>query len=193
MLLSKRFFFSRLPQIGVLCAAVALSACGYHPLYGQNSVSAQSQADLANIYVEPIKDRAGQLLRSALTHRLSPKAQNRTRIFKLEVTIDESISELAVERDASATRGNLTLTANYTLTRATNGQIMTAGAITTVSSYNILSSDFATLSAENDSRERAINNLAETLRMRLAIYFQGPGSATARQNSTAYQPGRIQP
>lgn len=180
MLLSKRFFFSRFTQIGVLCAAVALSACGYRPLYGQNAVSTQAQADLASIYIAPIEDRAGQMLRSALSHRLSPKATNVKRLFTLDVTIEESIAELAVERDASATRGNLTLTAQYTLVRPSNGQIMTSGSATTVSSYNILTSDFATFSAKNDARTRAIDDLAETLRLRLAIYFQGPGSSAGR-------------
>ncbi|OEJ64121.1 LPS assembly lipoprotein LptE [Magnetovibrio blakemorei] len=180
MLLFKRFFFSRFIQIGVLCAAVALSACGYRPLYGQNSVSTQSQADLASIYITPIDNRAGQMLRSALSHRLMPKATNVKKLFKLNVTIEESITELAVERDASATRGNLTLTAKYSLERAANGQTMTSGSTKTVSSYNILTSDFATFSAENDARSRAIDDLAETMRMRLAIYFQGPGSSAGR-------------
>lgn len=185
MLLSKRFFYSRALQLGLICTVLAVSACGYQPLYGKSTLSNQSVAQLAEIYVAPIEDRAGQKFRSALTHRLSPTAQPGRRLFTLDVTLEESISTLAVERDASATRGNLTLTATYTLVKVADGKTMTSGSVTTISSYNILKSDFATLSAEKNSRTRAIENLADALRTRLAIYFQSLGSSALNQSSGA--------
>ncbi len=191
MSLFKRTVSRRLAPLCLLCAALVLSACGYRPLFGQNNVSTQTLTNLASIRVTSIADRVGQMLHSALTHRLSPKAHQAQQRFTLHVTLNESLATLAVERDASATRTNLTLTAYYKLIRSGDGKPMTSGSVRTVSSYNILASDFATLTAQNDSRSRAVEDLAETLRLRLAIYFQGPGLVAPQ--SPVGQTRRVQP
>lgn len=151
--------------------ALWLAACGYQPLYGQNAGGEATQRHLASIHVKTIADRDGQRMRTALKQRLAPRARNLTKVYELNVTLNESVSELAVERNAFATRANLSLTANYSLTNQQREELLNAK-VNTVASYNILTSDFATLAAKDDARKRAIEDLADTLRTRLAAYFK---------------------
>ena len=167
---------TRVPALSaLLIAGLVTGACGYRPLYGQSTTGPSAQRHLESINVKPISDRAGQMMRTALTRRLSPHTKRAMQAYDINITLGEAVSTLAVEQNAFATRSNLTLTANYVLTRRTDQLALTSGSIKSVASYNILASEFATKAAKDDSRRRAIQDVSETLRTRLAIYFQGPG------------------
>ena len=161
--------------VALLIAGSLISACGYKPLYGQNANTPNAQRHLDSINVKPIPDRVGQMMRTSLIRGLSPQAKRSVHAYDISIKLDESVSTLAVERNAFATRANLTLSANYVLTRRADQLKLSAGSVKSVSSYNILASDFATKAARDDSRKRAIQDVSDTLRTRLAIYFQGPG------------------
>ena len=172
----------------LLIAGLSLSACGYRPLYGQSATKPAAQQHLESVYIKPIPDRVGQMMRTALTRRLSPHGAKSAQTYDVTITLDESVSTLAVERNAFATRANLSLSANYLLTRRADHATLTSGTVKSVASYNILASDFATKAAKDDSRNRAIQDVADTLRTRLAIYFQGPG-----QNQPPLSSGTLRP
>lgn len=165
---------SALLKVFVLGAALALAACGYRPLYGQVASDPAVTRHMEAITVQPIPERSGQLMRTALKRRLHPKGQPQS-LYKLDVTLTERTQNLAEERSGFVTRANLMLTATYTLSRVQDGAMLTNGRSQMVASYNILDSDYATLSAEDDARERAIDSVADDIRTRLAIWFQGPG------------------
>ena len=165
---------SRIVATFALCAGLALSACGYRPLYGQNAADPQATQHMAAIHVMPMADRSGQMMRTALVRRLNVKGQPQT-LYKLNVRLSESLQQLAEQRSGFVTRANLTITAEYSLTRADDAGALTSGSVQSVASYNILDSDFATLSAQEDARKRAIESLSDDIRTRLAIFFQGPG------------------
>jgi len=172
----------------LLIAASVVSACGYKPLYGQNTSAPSAQRHLESINVKPIPDRIGQMMRTAMMRGLSPRAKRSAQAYDISITLDEAVSTLAVEQNAFATRANLTLTANYVLTRRADLLSLASGSVKSVSSYNILASEFATKSAKNDSRKRAIQDVSNTLRTRLAIYFQGPG----QRQPAIQQPGKLE-
>jgi len=154
-------------------AAALLSACGFQPVYGERR--AAGAATLATIEIDRIEDRSGQQLRTLLRTRLTPRGQTGRPQFRLSVTLTESKSELAIRRDESATRANLTLTTRFTLTRLPPyppGSITRTASST--NSYNVLDSEFATLSAENDARKRALRSLAEAIRIRIATAINNP-------------------
>lgn len=171
-------------RIGTACAVLlALGACGFQPLYGTKDEVPMSQ-ELALVDVAPIKDRIGQELRSRLLDALTPKgAPDRPR-YSLSVLLTETIEQTAVQKTAFATRANMTVTASFTLTdlRAPSGRrpddlrtpsdkrpAILSGAAKVVSSYNILNSTFATLAAENEARSRAVAEIAEDIRVQIAI------------------------
>lgn len=164
-----------LVSIALAFAGSSLSACGYTPLYGRSSGGAQVTAELSQIEVRPIVDRVGQMMRTELKRSLSPQGLRDAPQYRLTVTLSEGLAQLAVEESAFATRANLTLSSAYSLVRSADGLEILAGTADSVASYNILSSDFATQSAQSNARERAIVNLAQTIRQRLAVYFLSAG------------------
>ena len=170
---------SAIAVIALLAMSVVLGACGFRPLYGQGGPNAStgpgSSAELTAVEVKPIADRAGQMMRTALQRRLGLKGVAPAQ-YQLSVSLKEGIAKLAVEQNAFATRANLSLTATYQLVRIHDGRQLASGKPRAVASYNILDSDYATLVAEADARERAIETLANDIHARLAIYFSGPGT-----------------
>jgi len=160
----------------LLAAAVAGPAgCGFRPLYGGGSAASAQQ--LAKIEIVRIPDRTGQRLRNLLIDRLTPEGQPARPDFRLAVSVTESVAELAVRRDESATRANLSIQATYQLTYIGGKEELThTGFASSINSYNRLTSDYATLAAEDDARERALRTIAEEIRLRIAAALKTPAA-----------------
>ena len=163
---------ARLAGLGVTLGIV-LGACGFQPLYGQASGSSIATVDdLARVQITPLGERTGQQLHNLLRDRINPRGQPAQPAYVLTVTLDENIRELGVEIDETATRSNLSLRANFELRLAATGERLTNGNSVSINSYNILSNEFATFSAEQDPRERGLREIADDIKVRLAIFFQ---------------------
>ena len=67
--------------------------------------------------------------------------------FSLDVKLTESLTDLAIRKDNVATRANLTLIAQFSVVSRSGGSLLFSGQAQSVNSYNILTSDFATLGA----------------------------------------------
>lgn len=150
---------------------VLLAGCGFTPLYGQQQASANASSALRQISVPPIPERLGQLLRIELTNQLTPNGQPRSPAYVLDVSLTESKRDLAVRKDATATRANLIITASFKLQDVQAEKVLFDGKVRSVNSYNILDADFATLSAESDARRRAARDLATEIRSRLGVFL----------------------
>ncbi|MBL4614423.1 MAG: hypothetical protein JKY27_06070 [Magnetovibrio sp.] len=188
MLWSKGLVAKTLVSLALISVAALQSGCGYRPLYAQNTNVPHTAQQLNLIEIKPITDRVGQMMRTAVQRRIAPKAQKIAKQYDLQINLTESIATLAVEESAFATRANLHLRAQFQLINKTDRKQLLDGTVKTVSSYNILSSDFATISARKDARKRAVEDLAASLQTRLAIYFNGPGAKTSpSQQRTGYR------
>lgn len=158
-----------IPVIGIIALLVA--SCGFRPLYK----SGGGEAALASVQIDVIKDRMGQQLRSMLIDRFAPRGRASRSDYRLSVALTESKAGLAIKKDETATRANLTITARFNLVALQNSQLGSfKGEAFSTNSYNILTSDFATLSAERDARERALRSLAEEIRLRVASALRNP-------------------
>jgi LPS-assembly lipoprotein len=153
-----------------LLFVLLLSGCGFNSLYGSNG-SIQSSDQLATIKISQIKDRIGQQVRNELLDLLTPHGAPRKPIYILSVSLVESKKSFAVQKNAFATRADLRLSGSFQLNSFLTGQQLTTGNFLAVSSYDIVSSDFATLSAEKNARERSVLQVSEDIRTRLAVYF----------------------
>lgn len=160
-------------------AAVWLTACGFQPLYAGGKTGATA-TEFSSIRVAPIVDRIGQQLRNELFDLLTPYGQPAYPKFHLSVTLSESTSGLAVKKSEVATRANLRITANFRLTDSQTGQLVFDGSSSVVGSYNILSSDFSTLVAENSARDRVLKDVASNIQTRLSTYFRLRKKSSAR-------------
>lgn len=151
-------------------ALLVLSGCGFQPLYGKGSAG-YTISEFSRIQIQPIKDRAGQLLHNQLLTSLNTKGAPGNPLYLLDILTDEATSSLAVRKSAFATRANLKVTANFRLLSTKGNKPLFSGTSAITVSYNILDSDFATLSAEKDARKRAVREIAEDIRIQLGTYF----------------------
>lgn len=153
-----------------LAAVLAVSGCGYQPLYGPYA-PANTAEELAAVRVNLIEDRLGQMLRNNLLFRMNRQGQPKAPEYELEVRLQESRQNLALRRDETATRANLTVRAYYELRLVGQERPLFTGRSESINSFNIVRSEFATLAAERDARERAAQQLSDDITTRLAIFF----------------------
>jgi LPS-assembly lipoprotein len=158
----------QLRALVLVAAVLAVSACGFRPLYGTSSVGATAE-ELALIKIEPIPDRVGQQVRNQLADHFNTGQMPASTRYTLYVTLNESTQQLAVQKNQLATRANYRLNANYYLMEG--GNRLFASSRSVISSYNILSADFSTLTASQDAQARATRELADAISTSLAIYF----------------------
>jgi len=173
--------FKYLRYGAVMACLLVLAGCGFRPLYNQpaspgETTSYNVQRDLAAIHIYPIDDRIGQQLHNHLLTRLNPNGSPAKPAYHLRVKLIETVQELGIQKSSFATRANLRITAHYTLSLATGENpgdtgILPTGNVLAISSYDISTFEFSTLTARKDARTRAVREIADDLRTRLAIYF----------------------
>ena len=154
-----------------IAIALVMSSCGFQPLYGTAGTNNHISDQLAQIRIETIPDRTGQQLRNFLLDRLNPNGQPARPLYYLLVNINITRTDLGIERDETATRAILVLTANYRLVDRTKKITLVKGSTHSTSSFNIVESDFAILSAETGATKRASRDVSENIKTRLALYF----------------------
>lgn len=167
---------TRKPAIAAAAAVLALAglaACGYKPLYGDNSTASRPEvrASMADVQIMPIRDRVGQLVRNSLIDRMTPAGQGETGRYRLDVRLEERREELAIRRDETATRANLHLTAVYRLHDNASGAVVSSGTSFATTSYNLVRNEFAAQSALRDARQRGADLIAEDITYQVAAYF----------------------
>ncbi len=148
-----------------------LGGCGFQPLYGQQTQNADVQNKLAATYIMPIEGRTGQIIRNELLDRMNPKGVPARASYRLKVDIKESRKSLAIDPDNSTNRNNLTLNAEYQFLTPDGKREIFKGATQSISSYNIVTSDFANLSAEKNARKRSALVLAEKIHRQLSVFL----------------------
>lgn len=113
-------------------------------------------------------------MRNHLLTALNPIKRTAKPRYTLKTQVYESLTSLAVKKSAFATRANLSLSANFQLSRSGSGKSLFSSTRSITVSYNILDSEFATLMAEKDARARAVRELSEDIRTQLGVYFSSP-------------------
>ena len=160
-------------------ALMFVAGCGFQPIHGERS--AASSAGLANFDIALIADRTGQMMRNELLQQMQHRGAAASPRFVLGVKLTESLTDLAIRKDNVATRANLKLIAQFSVVSRSGGSLLFSGQARSVNSYNILTSDFATLSARADARSRAVRQLSLDIKERLAVWLvQTGGRAVTR-------------
>ena len=170
---------TRAARILALVAALTVAGCGFQPIHGQRS--AASSEVLATIDIGLIADRTGQMLRNELLRQMQPRGGRTAARYALSVSMGESLQNLAIRKDKTATRANLILIARFSVTSRSDDKKLFSGTARSVNSYNILTSDFATLSAREDARRRGVQQRASGIKERLPVWLiQASSTAPTR-------------
>jgi len=163
-------------RLGVLCAGLLVSACGFQPLYATQTDGQVVISELAAIAVQTSGEPLDRTLRLLLEDQLRA---NGSLVPRYQVTISSNLSErdVAVQQDTDVTRKNLILTSSYVLKSIESGETLFKSQAISVAAYNRIDSEFANIIAERDARERAANQAAGEIRAALAIFFQRHGGS----------------
>lgn len=158
----------------LLISLLFLTACGFEPVYGVNqNVSVGVEETLNNIEIANIPDREGQELRNALIDRFYRDGYPSAPRYTLVIThLEEQVSDLDVTKNADATRGRLRMSAGLELRDLGNNQLVLKRKLQTITSYNILASEFATRVTEENARQNAVNDIARQAELQLSLYFR---------------------
>lgn len=156
--------------IGVALVLV-LGACGFRPMEGHGTGDAAVDTQMAAVHVAVIKDRSGQILRNLLIDRLYGTGVPGSAEYELEVALEAGEDSLAVQKDASVSRGQWTVTANYRLIHIASGRVMFQASSRAISGYNSTLVQYASFVSEESAYQRGIEYLSEEIRTRVALFF----------------------
>ena len=158
-----------------LVLAAALSACGLHPLYGGGS-SGFVAASLRSIEVGPIEGQVGWLVRNKLIDRLGASG-SAAPSYRLDVTLDDDITGFGIRGDRAVTRERRTLRARYQLVSVASGTVVLDATAGSDAGIDVVSSEYATIAAEQTAAERLADVVADQIVARLANYAARAPSA----------------
>jgi LPS-assembly lipoprotein len=180
---SRRSWLLGLAALGL---ASALGGCGFHPLYGNHGDGQDTNTDLSNVRIAPIADRTGQLLYNQLRDRLNPRGKPTEPVYVLEVVVIERSMDLLLEPNDTASRTTLDLTAQYKLRDIKSGSTLLTSQSRSSISYDVQTSQYATLSSAQDVRQRATKQLTDDISTRLALFFSNgqPTPSAAAPSAT---------
>ncbi|MQP66710.1 hypothetical protein GE253_15345 [Niveispirillum sp. SYP-B3756] len=154
-----------------LIALLPLAGCGFQPVYGTRAGGVTAGMALANVQIDPIPDRNGQVLRNNLIDRFYTDGRPADARYRLAVALSAAEEQLGIQKDATATRARLRLQANYELIDNHSGQVVYRTFSRSVISFNLLDSQFAVLASRQGAYDRGLTELADDIRTRLSLYF----------------------
>jgi LPS-assembly lipoprotein len=154
-------------RILALTLCLVLAACGLRPMYAGGS-SGVVAGGLNAVQVAPIPERAGWLVRNALVDRLGGEAGNPA--YRLEVELDDDITAFGIRGDAAVTRERRTLRARYRLVDLKTGEVVLDATAGSDAGIDIVSSEYATVAAEQTAQERLAGVIADQMVARLALF-----------------------
>ena len=143
----------------LLVASVGLGGCGFTPLYAQGAAG----ADASRIAVHTPDDRLGYRLREQLEDALAV-SRSAAPLHRLDLKVESARRPLGRRIDDTASRYELTVRAEWTLTPLAGGEAMT-GVETATVTYAAADQPYAAIAAQQDGEDRAAADLARLLRL----------------------------
>ncbi len=150
-----------------LFVPLALAGCGLTPLY-EGGKTGKAASLFGSVDVAPIPGKAGWLVRDALYARLGETRPGTVR-YRLAVELDDRITGFGVRRDDAVTRERRTLRARYSLTDTASGKVMIDATAGSDAGIDVVSSEYATVAAENNALERLSETIADQIVTKIAM------------------------
>ena len=167
----------RPPYIGLfaLFTALPLAACGLHPMYAGGAGGAVAQG-LASVDVAPIEGKPGWLVRNALVDKLGSRGRSGPARYRLDVRLDDKLEGLGLLSDDTVARERRTLRARYQLVDLATGKILLDGTAGSDAGIDVVSSEYATIAAEQTALENLAKEVADRIVVRLALKLRSGGA-----------------
>jgi LPS-assembly lipoprotein len=151
---------------------VALSGCGFTPLYATPGVT----PGLAAIETVAPDGRAGFLLREQLDDALA-RDTGVPAAYKLTLNVREQRYARGVRVDNIANRYELRMQVGWRLADAKSNAEIRKGQVEAVVTYDSADQPYAAIAAQNDGQERAATEAARKIQLDLAAWLAGKAGA----------------
>ena len=153
--------FNRRKFLTLTAVPLALSACGFTPIYSTGSAAERMHGRIA---LGSFDGLSGFQMREQLESRLGTAT---AATHRLDVVLTVNSDGIAITSDGSITRYNLSGTAEFIITQLGVG-IVFQGTVTAFTAYNATASVYATRIAEQDANRRMAITIADKIVTRLA-------------------------
>jgi LPS-assembly lipoprotein len=157
-----------------LALLAALAGCGLRPMYSGGGNGAIAQG-LATVEVAPIEGRAGWLVRNALRDRLAQTGAAAAPRYRLDVLLDDELEGLGLLTDETVGRERRTLRARYQLVDLSNDTILVDATAGSDAGIDVVSSEYATIAAEQTALENLAVEVADRIVTRLTLTLREGG------------------
>jgi LPS-assembly lipoprotein len=149
-------------------ACLCLAGCGLHPLYGGGGEGVVAST-LRSVSVAPIGGKDGWLVRNKLIDRLGNRGSGAA-AYRLDVTLDDNITAFGLRSDRAATQERRTLRARFQLVDTSSGMVVLDATAGSDAGIDIVSSEYATVAAEQTALENLADIVADQITARVALY-----------------------
>ena len=157
-----------------------LAGCGLHPLYSSGGSGVVAQG-LAAVEVSPIPGRSGWLMRNALVDRMGSGHNGGAALrYRLDVRLDDRLEGLGLLSNDTVGRERRTLRARYQLVDLASNTILLDATAGADSGLDVVSSEYATVAAEQTALEILTRVVADRMIIKLAVQLrEASGTADA--------------
>lgn len=152
----------------IIVTVLCLSACGFKPLYGSSQHNSLSDT-LAAVEIPEARNRTEQIFLVHLSDLLNPGNISAPPQYRINVTLNQSSSPLAIQKDRTITRYKTIITAHYTLTDIATGKVIEENSLRRDGGYDRVESDYATYVSETQTVKHILHELAEDFKLRLTL------------------------
>ncbi len=157
-------------------ACLSLVSCGFTPMYGtafQDGAVVDVRSELEHVEIGNVKDREGQFLRNALIDRFYVEGRPTQVNYVLLIDdVKESLINLDITKSSDATRSQLRVSTSFQLQDVNTGKFVLERSVKSITSFNVLTSEFATRVSEQAARENALNDIAHQIELQLGLYLK---------------------
>lgn len=148
-----------------------LAGCGFQPMYGKFG---GVEADIAkSIAVDTIPSREGQILRNLLLDQLSYVPTHKPMYRIVTSKPSRSVIGMGIDRTSeSETRVQLLMTASFSVVNDKTNEVLLKSSSRGFVAYNVLDSQYESITAREDAEKRALNMVAEDIVRQTILFLQ---------------------
>ena len=161
---------ARLLAVTLLMLTPVLAGCGFTPLYAAPGVS----PGLSSVESVAPDGRTGFLLRQALDDVLA-RNEALPPAYRLTMDLRETRTPRGRRVDATASRYELQLVADWKLTSIATGAVALEGSSSTEVTFDRADQPYSGIVANQDAQSRAASELARKIQLQLADWMARTG------------------
>jgi LPS-assembly lipoprotein len=150
---------------------LALSGCGWKPLYGTTASGADLQEVMRSVDIAKIPGRVGQQIRNELIYDTTGGGVQGVPEYRLDIAIRESVLNTLVNSEGDSQSQTYQLYSQFKLIRLSDNEVVLTGNSNARAAYDKVDSVFADIRAQRDAENRAAKTIADTVRLRMAAFL----------------------